>query len=154
MTKAKRGPREGPPLDHLLSPRLWALAEAFEARLREELAPLGVSTAAFRLVGELLREPRGLRLGALAKRLRVKPPSVTAMVARLQAAGVVVTEADPEDARAAVVRIAREAPLASGAAVFERLDRALFAEDGAADRAQLTRTIDRLIARLSAPEEK
>jgi DNA-binding MarR family transcriptional regulator len=154
MTRAKRRASGTPRLEHLLAPRLWALAEAFEARLEAELAPLGISAAAFRLVGELMRAPRGLRAGELAKRLRVKPPSVTAMVAKLSAAGVVTTEADPDDARASVVRIATGAPLSTGADVFERMDRALFASDCAADRAQMAQTIDRLLARLAAPETK
>lgn len=135
-----------------LSLRVWALAEAFEARLGRELSQHGLSVAGFRLVGELMSSPAGLRHGELARRLRVKPPSVTAMVAKLQAAGLVTTVSDPGDARATRVTFAPGAPLGPGLEVLGRLDRALLGEGGRRSRSALERTLGRLTARLGEDE--
>ena len=140
---------EAPPLlDELVSLRVWALAEAFEARLARELAPLDLSVSGFRLVGELLAAPEGLRTGELARRVGVKPPSITAMVAKLVSTGVVVVVADPTDARATRVKLAPRAPLGRGLDVLARLDRALVGDATPTARRQLVRALDGLVARL------
>jgi hypothetical protein len=131
-----------------LSLQVWALAEAFRVRLEQELASLGLSASGFRLVGELMREPGGLRHGELARRLGVKPPSVSTMVARLEATGVVTTTSDPADARATRVCLAPGAPLGPGVEVLARLDSVLAGKDGRAARAETARLLAVLVERL------
>lgn len=136
-------------LRDLVSLRVWALAEAFEARLARELAALDLSVSGFRLVGELLTAPAGLRTGELARRIGVKPPSVTTMVAKLEASGVVVVVPDPKDARGTRVKLAPRARLGRGLDVLARLDRALVGEASPAARKKLARTLDALVLRLN-----
>lgn len=131
-------------LEHHVSLRVWALADAFNALLERELSAVGMTVASFRLIGELMREPAGLRLGELARRLRVKPPSVTAMVARLTEAGIVITTTDPDDARATRIKLAEGASLERGIEVLKRLDHVL---EGRADEATLAK-LDQSIALL------
>lgn len=144
------GTRESssPSLDELVSLRVWALAEAFHARLARELAPLDLSVSGFRLVGELLSAPDGLRTGELALRLGVKPPSVTTMVAKLAASGVVVVVGDDTDARASRVKLAPRAPLGRGLEVLTRLDRAMVGDASPTARRRLARTLDGLATSL------
>lgn len=137
-----------PTHDAYLSVHAWAFAAAFEARLAEELSTLGLSVAGFRLVGELMRAPAGLRTGELARRLGVKPPSVTTVVARLVELGVVDAVGDPKDARATLVRLTDDAPLEPGLAVFERLDRRLLAGVSARRRRDLASALSTLLANL------
>lgn len=137
-----------PPLESFVSLRVWSLCEAFEARLARELAPLDLSVSGFRLVGELLAAPEGLRTGELARRIGVKPPSITSMVARLVASGVVVVVADATDARATRIKLAPRAPLGRGLDVLARLDRALVGDATPTARRRLARTLDGLVARL------
>ena len=145
-------PKPAPIAGKYVALRVWALAEAFEARLGRELARHGLSVAGFRLVGELMVSPAGLRHGELARRLGVKPPSVTAMVAKLQAAGLVTTSPDPGDARAIRVKFARRAPLGPGLEILARMDRALVGRGGRPSRGALERTLDQLISRLKEDE--
>jgi DNA-binding MarR family transcriptional regulator len=139
-------------LDSFVSLRVWALAEAFEARLARELASLDLSVSGFRLVGELLAAPAGLRTGELARRIGVKPPSVTTMVAKLEASGLVVVVPDPKDARGTRVKLAPRAPLGRGLDVLARLDRALVGDATPASRKKLARTLEALTARLHEGE--
>jgi DNA-binding MarR family transcriptional regulator len=134
-----------------LSFAVWSLAVAFEARLQQELAPLGLSLAGFRLVGELLHAPEGLRTGELARRLGVKPPSVTTQVARLVEAGVVTLADAPGDARGTRVRLAKNAPLHEGLGVLERLDKRLGRGLSAAQRKALEATLHTMVSQLGAP---
>lgn len=109
-------------LDALVSVRLWAVAEAFQARLSAELVSLGLTVPAFRLVGEVMRSPGGLRPSELAKRLGVRAPTISAAVAKLEARGVVTREDDPDDPRAYRVCLAEGAPLLEGVEILERID--------------------------------
>lgn len=131
-----------------LSVRVWALAVAFEAQLAAELEPLGLSVSGFRLVGELTRAPEGLRTGELARRLGVKPPSVTTLVARLIELGVVEVTADPDDARGTRVRLTRNAPLRPGVEVFKRLDRRLTGKASARRRREFDVALEQLLTNL------
>lgn len=148
-TSPRRPPRAAAlQVEQHLSLQVWALAEVFRLRLEQELAGLGLSASGFRLVGELMRAPAGLRHGELARRLGVKPPSVTTMVARLEAMGVVATTSDPADARATRVQLAPGAPLGPGVEVLGRLDRVLAGNDGRAARAETARVLGVLLERL------
>lgn len=131
-----------------LAMSVWTLAVAFEARLATELEPLGISVAGFRLIGELLTTPDGLRTKELAKRLGVKPPSVTTMVSRLVDAGVVTLEEDPADARGTRVCLAKKAPLQDGVDVLRRVDQRLGKRLSAKQKQNIETTLATLIENL------
>lgn len=109
-------------LEGSLALQVWALADAFERRLAQALGGMGLSVAGFRLIGELLAAPEGLRVGVLAKRLSVKAPSVSAMVDRFEAQGLVERITDPDDGRASRVRLAANAPLGEGLEILAAID--------------------------------
>ena len=109
---------------------------------------MGLTVAGFRLVGELLGAPDGLRVGTLAERLRVKAPTVSGMVDRFEALGLVERIGDPDDARASRVRLAAQASLAEGLNVLDRIDRSLLDGVSAAERAGIAAHLARLTARL------
>ena len=130
--------------DHPLTERLWALSAAFHARLARELAALDLTVAELRLVGEVMRAEGGLRQALLS----VRPPTVPAALARLEAAGAVVRERDPADPRARLVKVAPDAPLERGLAALDRMERAAAAPLSATDRRRLPRVLDGMIAAL------
>jgi MarR family transcriptional regulator, transcriptional regulator for hemolysin len=109
-------------LDRLLVLRLWATQLLLEARLDEQLQAAGMTIAEFRLIGELLQAPNGLRQNELAKRLGVRAPTISASVARLEAAGVVIRNADSTDPRARIVSLAPGAPIDVGVDLLENLE--------------------------------
>ena len=79
----------------------FALAKACRAHrvsVGAELARLGLHVGQEMVLLELWRED-GLKGGELAARLRVEPPTVTRMLQRLEACGLVKRSRDPEDAR-------------------------------------------------------
>lgn len=133
---------------HPLTERLWALSAAFHGRLARELAALDLTVAELRLVGEVMRAEGGLRQGELAALLSVRPPTVSAALARLEAAGVVIRERDPADPRARLVKVAPDAPLERGLAALDRMERAAATTLSATDRRRLPRVLDRMIAAL------
>jgi DNA-binding MarR family transcriptional regulator len=149
---ARRRPTSA--LEASLALQLWTLSDAFDRRLGAELAPMGLTVAGFRLVGELLRAPEGLRVGTLAERLRVTAPTVSGMVDRFEAQGLLERIADPDDARASRVRLAKDASLAEGIRVLERVDRCLLEGVSAAERVRISAQLARLTASLRGEPEK
>ena len=131
---------------------LWALSLALEARLAAALAPMGLSVAAFRLIGEVTTSPRGLRQSELAARLGVRPPTVSVAVKRLEALGLVTRVVDPRDPRARLVRVHPHAPLEHGMALIADLDARLYGDLDPQGRAALDTTLARLRARLHSEE--
>lgn len=109
-------------LDRLLVLRLWATQLLLETRLNEHLRAAGTTIAEFRLIGELLQAPHGLRQSELAKRLGVRAPTISASVARLEAAGVITRRADSTDPRARIVSLAAGAPIHAGVDLLENLE--------------------------------
>ena len=105
---------------------LWALFVSFERRLASELGELGLTVAAFRLIGEVMNSPDGIRQSELARRLGVRAPTVSSAIGRLEARGFVYRLADPTDPRARRVHLAPEAPLSAGVDVLLRMDTQLF----------------------------
>ncbi len=140
-------------LDDLLVLRLWRASAAFDRRLADELAHYGLTVAAFRLVGEVLRAPDGLRQGELARRLGVRPPTISNAVDRLERDGLVVRRVDPEDPRARRVHLAPDAPLTKGIDVLQRMEAALLEGLDPADHARLTPLLDHLADRMMSPME-
>jgi len=142
-----------PRLPDLLALQLWQLAVSFEARLAAELSDLGLSVAAFRLIGEVMRAPAGLRQGELARRLGVSAPTVSVAVAKLEKDGLLHRVQDPDDPRARRVCLAPNADLSAGVDVLTRLEVALTEGRGAGaldDARALLADLDR---RLQPPEQ-
>lgn len=136
-------------LDALVVTRLWGLQLAFQARLDRALAGLGLTSAGFRLVGELMNAPTGLKQRELAQRLGIKAPTVSVAISKLEAAGVVERVDDRDDPRAWSVRLSPTAPLGPGVDVLERLERDLVGPLSAKDRRALLNLLDRVTTRLS-----
>ena len=95
-----------------------------------------------------LWEREGLRGGELAERLGVEPPTVTKMLRRLEACGLVERRQDSEDARSFRVYLtgegrSLEAPVAS---CWERVEETAFAGMSVGER----RNLHRLLARVRA----
>lgn len=84
-------------------------------RTSEALAPLGLSRAQSRLVRLLAGGP--LRMAAIAERLSVVPRTVTDLVDGVEAAGLVVRQADPGDRRSSFVALT-----ADGRLLLDRLE--------------------------------
>lgn len=107
-----------PSHDHKLELRLWlrllACANIISADIRRNLRKsFDVTLPQFDLLAQLQREPDGLRLGDLSRRLMVSNGNVTGLVDKLAAEGFVVREALPGDRRVQVVRMTK-----AGAALF------------------------------------
>jgi DNA-binding MarR family transcriptional regulator len=86
------------------------------AELDEILRPHGLSFARYEALVLLVFSRKGsLPLGKMGERLQVHPTSVTSIVDRLEAAGLVVRRRHPEDGRAVLAEITD-----AGRAVVER----------------------------------
>lgn len=94
-------------------------------RLREKY---DITLPAFDLMAQLDREPQGLRLGELSKRMMVTNGNLTGLVERLVQEGLVLREVDPDDRRAFIVRLSKagRAKFSAYAKENERLVLALF----------------------------
>lgn len=135
-------------LDGLLTVQLWTLLTAFERRLASELQELGTSIAGFRLIGEVMTEPDGVRQAELARRLGVSPPTISAAVTRLEEAGLVFRMQDPDDSRARRVCLSGDTSLLPGVEVLQRMESALFAGLSDDERAGVRRALSTLSERL------
>ena len=79
------------------------------ARLDAILKPHGLTFARYEALVLLTFSSRGsLPLGKMGERLQVHPTSVTSIVRRLEAAGLVVRRAHPDDGRAVLAEITPE----------------------------------------------
>ena len=105
---------------------LWALMVAFESRLSSELVELGLTIPGFRLIGELMQAPAGLRQLELAQRLGVSAPVVAVSIARLEERGTVYRVQDPTDPDVRRVRLSEDAQLHAGVDVLGRMENLLF----------------------------
>jgi len=116
---------------------LWALMVSFEQRMASELAELGLTIPGFRLIGELMQAPDGLRQVELAQLLGVSPPTVSVAIARLEETGVVYRVQDPRAPQTRHVRLSADAPLLSGVNVLTRMEAVLFDDLDDREHAQL-----------------
>jgi DNA-binding MarR family transcriptional regulator len=137
------------------------LALELEARvshlwwLISRAAPSDLSRTAAATLGKL-REDGAQRIGALAAAESVTQPTITCVVQRLERDGLVVREADPQDARATLISItgaglaALDARSEARAAVLDaRLDRL-----DAAQRRTLVAALGAMDALIAAAEER
>lgn len=128
-------------LGHLLA----RTAMAHRRRAAELLAPVGLHPGQEMLLARVAAD-EDPTLGSVARALDVEPATVTKMVRRLEAAGLVARHPDPVDRRAARVvlteagRRAHEAALA----VWAQLDDDTLAPLDEAERAQLGDLLGRI----------
>jgi DNA-binding MarR family transcriptional regulator len=98
------------PADHKADVRLWlrlltctTLIETdIRSRLRDQFE---VTLPRFDLMAQLQRVPEGMTFGELSRRMMVSNGNLTGLVERLVASGLVERTPNPEDRRAAFVRL-------------------------------------------------
>ena len=100
------GVADATPVDPELAARLRLVLNRLARRLRNQTTGDLSPSLTSALVTIELREP--ITLGGLAECERVKPPSITRMVATLEGRGLVRRAADPDDRRVARVSLTAE----------------------------------------------
>lgn len=96
--------------DHHASLRLWLrllsctvrIEDTIRQRLREQF---GLTLPRFDLMAQLEREPQGLTMGELSRRMLVTGGNVTAIVVQLENEQLVQREAQAQDRRSYTVRL-------------------------------------------------
>lgn len=88
--------------------RLLSCSNLISAEIRRRLrTEFEVTLPRFDVMAQLHREPEGLRLGDLSRRMMVTNGNITGLIDRLVEEGLVVRESDPNDRRATTVRLTR-----------------------------------------------
>ena len=96
---------EGVPQMHAVT-SLMRVQQLVLGRLDALLKPHGLTFARYEALVLLVFSSRGsLPLGKMGERLQVHPTSITSIVDRLEAAGLVVRRRHPEDGRAVLAEI-------------------------------------------------
>ncbi|MGH6845589.1 MAG: MarR family winged helix-turn-helix transcriptional regulator [Methylocella sp.] len=126
---------------------LERLASVMRADVRRSAAPRGLNPAQDAILRQLLARPAGMRVSALAAHLGVRQPSITDSVIALERKGLVSRQADPADARAAIVKVTPETR-AQPAAAVPALVAAALADLSEAEQASLLVTLIKLIRSL------
>ena len=133
---------EGVPQMHAVT-SLMRVQQLVIGRLDALLKPLGLTFARYEALVLLTFSSRGsLPLGKMGERLQVHPTSVTSIVDRLEAAGLVVRRRHPDDGRAVLAEITDD-----GRALVERATAELVGADfglGALEDAHLRELSDLL----------
>jgi DNA-binding MarR family transcriptional regulator len=93
-----------------------------------------------------LWEDDGLRVGELADRLCVEPPTITKMLRRLEACGRLERRADPEDARSVRVYLTRQGRALEEPVLgcWERAEQKMLAGMDDTDRQTFRKMLDRV----------
>jgi DNA-binding MarR family transcriptional regulator len=122
--------------------------DAIRSRLR---ASFGITLPRFDLMAQLERHPDGLRMGELSKRMMVTGGNVTGIADQLEREGLVERVPDPQDGRAAMVRLTPpgRTAFAEMAAVHEGWVADLFAGISANDKASMIALLDTLKQQLN-----
>jgi DNA-binding MarR family transcriptional regulator len=94
--------RLGPVLEFMRA--LWALDHALQSASKRMETRLGV-TAPQRLVVRIVGRFPGISAGEVAEILHVHPSTLTGVLKRLEARGVVIRRADPKDGRRALLAL-------------------------------------------------
>ena len=103
-------------------------ASALEARVEEQLAEVGLSLPKLAALHQLSQAGDSLPLGQLAERLACVKSNVTQLVDRLEADGLVVRAADPNDRRSrlAVITESGKSAYERGIHIQQRAEREIF----------------------------
>lgn len=124
---------------HLTS--ILEAAHALESRLEATLGEVGLSSAKFSVLSELVRAPKPLGLSELASRLSCVRSNMTQLVDRLESDGLVRRVACPSDRRAINAQITEDGVKrqADGAQRVDELERELAAMFSDTEGAELHR---------------
>ncbi|MBI1346324.1 MarR family transcriptional regulator [bacterium] len=79
--------------------------QAFQRSLSERLSPEGITHRQTHVIGWLKLEKQ-LSQGDLARKMMIEPPTLVRILDRMEAAGWVRREGDPNDRRRRIVRLA------------------------------------------------
>jgi DNA-binding MarR family transcriptional regulator len=86
--------------------RMLSCTNRVENEIRSRLrAEFGITLPRFDLMAQLERQPEGLRMGELSKRMMVTGGNVTGITDQLVAENLVVREPAPDDRRAFIVKL-------------------------------------------------
>lgn len=128
--------------------RLWlrmqACANLVENLLRCRLrARFGITPPRFDLMAQLDRNPNGLKMGELSKRMMVTGGNVTGITDQLVAEGLVARRDNPQDRRAYIVTLTTEGRhlFRTMAEAHEAWVRELFSPMGGVEQEQLYRLL-------------
>ena len=127
--------------------RLLSAANLVSGQIRRNLrAKFGVTLPRFDLMAQLYREPKGLRLSELSKRMMVSNGNLTGLVERLVQEELVLRQTDPDDRRAFIVRLSKAGmkEFATYARENERFILSLFQSVDPATMETLMRNLGRL----------
>lgn len=107
MTKQDTGPGEGLRLDDLICFSLYATNHAFTRVYQPLLEPLGLTYPQY-LVLTVLWQEDDLLVGQIGQRLDLVSSTLTPLLKRLEAAGLVTRERDRQDERQVRIRLTAE----------------------------------------------
>ena len=127
--------------------RLMACTTRIESDIRVRLrGAFGITLARFDLMAQLDRNPGGLKMSELSRRMMVSGGNVTGLTDELEKEGLVAREDDSADRRAYKVKLtaAGRALFARMAAVHERRVIELLAGLNAGEKAQVYRLLAKL----------
>ncbi len=119
-----------------------ALVRRFSLSERADVLCCGLTVAQAATL-EALRGGQPVRLGPLARRLGITPSTLTRNLARLESDRLVLREADPDDARAARVRLSAAGERAAATVERQELDFAegILARLGPRRRSEVVRVL-------------
>jgi DNA-binding MarR family transcriptional regulator len=132
--------------------RMLACTVRVENTIRSRLrTTFDITLPRFDLMAQLERQPEGLRMGEISRRMMVTGGNVTGIVAQLEREGLVARVIDPLDGRAFVVRLtpAGRTAFAAMAAVHEGWVAELFRDISAADKTTMIELLDKMKQQLN-----
>jgi DNA-binding MarR family transcriptional regulator len=137
------------PITQNASFALAKVCRAHRVHVGELLAEHGLHVGQEMVLVELWQDD-GLRGGALAERLGVEHPTITKMLRRLEACGLVERRADPEDARSLRVYLTGKGRELRVPVMrcWERAERTVLAGMNARERGTFRRLLDRVRSNL------
>jgi DNA-binding MarR family transcriptional regulator len=137
--------------DHHQALKLWlrllSCTNLVEAGIRGRLrSAFGTTLPRFDLMAQLERNPGGLKMNELSRRMMVSGGNITGLTDQLEKEGLVMRSDDPDDRRAYTVKLtpAGRALFARMAAVHEQWVIELFSGLTASDKAQIHRLLAKL----------
>ena len=127
--------------------RLLSCTNPVEAAIRSRLrAEFGITLARFDLMAQLERNPAGLKMSELSRRLMVSGGNITGLTDQLEKEGLVARAATPDDRRVYTVRLtpAGRALFGRMAAAHERWVIGLFSALSSNERSHVYRQLAKL----------
>jgi|SRR6185312_507590 MarR family 2-MHQ and catechol resistance regulon transcriptional repressor len=121
-------------------------AGALESRVEEQLAEVGLSLPKLAALHQLSQAGDSLPLGQLAERLACVKSNVTQLVDRLEADGLVVRAADPNDRRSRLAVITESGTRAyeRGIQIQQRAEREIFGALSKEESSALHELLDKI----------